>query len=182
MATSNEKSAYSIPATKRPDGTWRKERKVKEGYVPQDEMATYESIGKKIVKNQSSSMPPGLVVDTTESSKAKSKAQKKNEQRKLKKQLKNQPSPASHDNVQNAADKLEKCTIGNQPTSTDEWNKPTPDHSQLSDSRKRNIQKKLRQIRELQEKLDSGEIKELNAEQAAKVSKKAQLQKELAGL
>ena len=38
----NDKGERVIPGTRRPDGTFRKERRVREGYTPQEEVAAYQ--------------------------------------------------------------------------------------------------------------------------------------------
>ena len=41
----NDKGERVIPGSRRPDGTYRKEVRVKAGYVPQDEQPVYQSRG-----------------------------------------------------------------------------------------------------------------------------------------
>jgi len=72
-----------IPASKRPDGSVRKERRVRAGYVPPDEVPVYASTGKQWADSKPK-LPPGMDPEIATSSGAKSKAALKNEKRKQK--------------------------------------------------------------------------------------------------
>lgn len=70
--------------TRRPDGTLRKPIRIRAGYVPQDEVAIYQSKGALWKKEMESleGMPPGS--DPVFNAKAKTKSTKRNERKKEK--------------------------------------------------------------------------------------------------
>ena len=171
MADSQVPENGWIPASRRPDGTWRKARRVKEGYVPPDEAEKYESKGKQWVKNTSSALPPGLAPEMVEKSEAKmSKNRKKNER---KKQQKKEKREQEEDGVRN--DGVEEVRL---PLAAASWTDNNIDDETIAKKIK-NIKKKLRQIEELEAKVASGDIKEPSKEQQEKLKRKKDLKKEL---
>lgn len=195
-----------IPASQRPDGTWRKQRRVKDGYIPQEEVPLYESKGKQMVKKPL--YPVGASPEFIAEHKAKLEAlaaknkvipgtQPKPQEGSKKKKKKNKSKA-----TEPVTEGLSKITI-----SEPEFHKEVPMHNDkplstakhtttnniikensnaaqkttAADPQKRlkNLRKKIREIEILEEKIKTGALKNPDKEILDKVARKAEISKEI---
>lgn len=131
-------------------------------------LTRYESKGKKWV-NSKPALPPGVHLDPKEKDKQAtqnlSKAAKKNEKRKQKKKEKQQDASGDRSKVESLTAQLSEASVNNDGTSSVQ-------------KRIKNVRKKLKQIADLQAKVDSGEVTPTQ-EQKDKLERRAALEKEL---
>lgn len=139
-----------IASSQRADGSWRKARRVKDGYVPQEEVPLYESKGKLIGKN--SGLPVGMcakVVYETKEKRPKKPAQNK------------KPTPGLIVITE---------TMANLIVSDDPLDLP---------KKIKKLKKKIREIELIESKLNNGELINPEKDQLDKVSRKKQILKEI---
>lgn len=181
-----------IPASQRPDGTWRKARRVKDGYVPQEEVPLYESKGKQFTKKPD--IPVGMCPLMAKAAKEK---REKQEKKLLQKQIQQQQQQTSQTNGGQVTKKPSKATTSvpkKSPAAAPAHTSPavqsvtdalaTLDLNNVEDVQRqlKKLRKKIREIEAIEEKLNSGDLKQPEQDQLEKVRRKPEILGQIAKL
>lgn len=176
----------------RPDGSTRKEIKIRPGYKPPEDVEVYKNRTAEAWKTRGvgAGVPGAEVVGNDEAKSASTKNAKRREARKRAKDTGDdtQPGVDGDEKPQSQEGSSETRDVASKPAGSEDNHskkdeqdpQPTLDPEAEKEKQARNLKKKLRQARELREKKDKGE--NLLPEQFAKVIKINELIRQLDSL
>lgn len=177
IKTDAEGTSY-IPASKRSDGSTRKEIRVRPGYRPPEDVETYKNRTAEAWKNRGAGGVPGADPDDKpEDAGPKSKNAKRREAARRK--------AATEDPSEDLNAAMEGATLTAEDAAVQKWHNPDnlatnpPKEAAETDNQKkvRNALKKLNAVRELKAKKLAGE--KLSPDQLVKISKEDELLRDL---
>ena len=189
MSSSDKSSEKIIPSSRRPDGTFRKEIRVRPGYVPQEEVTAFETTASKLKKKGI----PGFVRpaddnNTTGPGRQENLSRKpqhsNNESTQAVKKEPVKSIPQVVSKTPNSAPKLSESfssmSINTKSDDNIPADKPLPSEAESKAKRIKAIKKKLREISELEAKLHIGAT--LSMDESEKIGRKEGLERELKDL
>ncbi|CBZ55127.1 conserved hypothetical protein [Neospora caninum Liverpool] len=197
-----------IPGSRRPDGTYRKEIRVRAGYIPLDERRTFQT--RQQLSRSERQVPgagsiPGLAASTfppgyspaasspglngkrgggaPASTRQKNKGEEKERGIKSAGSSAKEKRPGGSDAHKVTSEADELCQgMQNLSVAGDQEEKEAPQVSESESLKKRvrNLKKKLKEIEALQQKVDGGQT--LGAEQSSKLQRRKELDAEVSDL
>ncbi|KAI1729075.1 mago binding domain-containing protein [Ditylenchus destructor] len=153
-----------IAATQRPDGTWRKARRVKPNYIPQDEQPKFQCRAQQVLQQKSQTSTLKYPVGWSPQ------------------EMQNGSAPAKLSHGESSTTSKTKHNTPQKPIShIENSNAPiTPrDHLQKKIN---GLTKKLDDIQKLKEKIDNGAIKNPEKTQLQKIERKSEIENEIDSL